>query len=660
MPAKKYLLRQGILFFNALLLAFEPTAWAVSKPAQMQTRDFLEATEITKREVRLSEFFQKIQGDLPENVRGPLEQAVKLYPNAVLPKFTVTKINGTDGEQDIQVQFVKDKKSAVITIVGRGSVFAKVGSSVITNEDMKNPGLLFAKLNKEFPDTTPKKALGYKFKVLSSGDFAALPPKDQKDYIKKLRKVLESAEHLQTLRAATAQGKGYTGIFDLLENEAFAASQGGDFVHNSAAAKELTVGASCIYAGHIADYGCKNGPPKGGKCSSGNGYKCGGEGSDFAKRLNDQSDLGCMSGQGIRCNSSIYGDSKDNCVKRSNDATKECNDKTSKFDYFEAKQYTNSKEWDAQKDKLDELVNKQKAFCSALDDNPTKALADQAETCRQLKARIQEIQETVCPFGKSAETSDEALKSYKRNERFKGSYCEKDSVIPKPEPVPEHCTPKNPGPAEPPTTGGGTDGGGGSKPPPAPPANPPPVVAPPGTTECPKDGSGGGTVTPPPPAPGPNEVCDNSKWIAGNEKEVGECTASKGKVVTCNQGTSKEDKNFWKCDCGVPPENMQKNYFDVRGIPFKCTIVRGSDSGSGSGGAGGTSGRAKKDSGGLAGFWKDNKSWLLPTALGVGLLGFWYYGSRKSLKSAYDFMTPQATATPVPSTTDTVRTRGTR
>jgi hypothetical protein len=663
MAAKKYLLRQGFLFFNAFLLAFEPTAWAVSKPAQEQTKEFLEKTEISKAEVRFSEFFKKIEGDLPESVRAPLEQAVKLYPNAVLPKFSVTKIKGDNGEEDIQLQFVKDKKSAVITLIGRGNVFAKVGSAVITNEDMKNPSSLFAKLNKEFPDPNPTKPTGLKFKVLSSADFAVLSAKEQKDYIKKLRKVLETAEHLQNSRFKTVNGKQHAGVFDLFISEAFAGSDE-ESVFNNDAVKSLHVGDTCIYAGHVADYGCKNGPPKNRQCSAGNGYKCGGEGSDFSTRLSDTSEkgLGCTVGvaPGIRCNSAVYGDGPGTCVKRSNDATKDCNDNSSKFDYFEAKKYENSNEWDDQKTKLEGLISKQKEFCEGIIASPKKALYDQKATCDQLTARIKEIQDSVCPFGpKDKDPTDQSLKDYKRAARFKGSYCESDNGSPS-QPL-ENCKPGKPDPVTSGSegNGSGTDGGGVSKkaPPPAPEPSKHPVLQPPGSTDCPKPGS---VETAAGNSKAGTDICGSDKWISASTQKPDECSTSKGTITYCNQGATNEDKSYWKCDCGAPPAGYKINYIaDSNGTPIKCTVVGGGSGSSGSSRPNAPGPLKSKDTG-LSGFWTQNKSWMLPTMLGAGLLGLWYYGTKKSLKSRYDLLTPAATATPVPATTDTTIYKGTR
>lgn len=635
-------MKKLFVYLNAFLMAFHSSAFAFSKEQSNRMKQLFEVTEITKRDVSLQEFLSKVSDDLPPYMREQLQVVLENNPRMMIPKVSVQKIQGANGEESLKLQFTADKTPVAMTVTSDEQNFMQVGGVKFSAEEVADGNLFSEKIQKALPVPQAKVKDYYQatnFGLLSYDQVKKLSIVEKKKYVKKMRELLVTMEArgsavLKLKAPKEAASHRYLQILQMMVEEAEAQNT---HPYNTAAIREGVITSknyqdtTCVYAGHIATYGYK---------LDGSGeFACGGKKSGFYELgfEHKTSDVRCTTSNGqigVKCNPAVFGVNKANpsllcATHNDSNATAYCASKSNAVDaLYEIDKFSSKEEFDSHVQNVASRLQKQKELCvSILASSPSKPdksiphLFDQKATCEALTKRISEIEALRCDLKGALlkdTTSGEYASGKATGKTFAGSTCQPKSLE----------GPKNPKP----TTGDVPckDGtvpkadGIGCEPGPSPkqpsPGGPPPVVP----------------VPPGGPNPDP-KTCVDSEW--NNDKNISksQCQPPDGRVVACPADTNK-----WRCECS-PGATAHG------GPAFKCYSESKKDGG---GGAGGGKGGTKSSS------WK-MPSWLPMLVLGTLGGALLYYGLKSQLNSQYKFLTPSATATPVPSTTATPRTRGT-
>lgn len=380
------MVKAWISWVVSMLLAFQPTAWALSKDDQQNLKKFLEETQITQREVSLKEFYEKTKHSYPENVRKELKALVDADPNLKLPKISVTKVTGSNGEEDVQLQFVHNGGSAIMTLVGKDGIFAKVGKEVIRYEDMQNLDKANTSFEKAIspkgrmattdrnPSSIPNRGATPVF--LKAKDLMKLDKNSQRKYFKNLRDLLETMEEVQHTVVPKKTGsleKSQIDLFvSLFITQAFAAGN--------------EVGMACIIGGHLSTFQKE----ANGKLSCGEGDR--------------NLSQGCPVATDVRCNPVVYGSDKPICVTAGYTTTQLCNKAVTGGGF---KDIPDIAKTSAELDKLTEAARSQAAQLQAVCEGsfsessaPSAAFRnkfkDQFATCAEFQNRVAEINRWPC------------------------------------------------------------------------------------------------------------------------------------------------------------------------------------------------------------------------------------------------------------------------
>lgn len=377
------MVKAWISWVVSMVLAFQPSAFALSKEQNTALNQFFEDTQLTKREVSLKEFYEKTKSVYPESVRKEMKALIDQNPSAKLPKIAVSKIKNAKGEEEVQLQFVHDGESAIVTIVGKDGVFAKVGKEVIRYEDM----ITVDKATKSFDkgispsgriatDRNPSSIPSSKPIFLKAKDLMKLDKNSQRKYYKNFRDLLETMEDIQQMslpKKTSALEKSQIDMFvSLFVSEAHAA--------------DADVGKQCIVGGYVSTFAVHSATKK---LSCGHGD---------AKIRQD-----CAGSDQVLCNPVVYGRGKGPkfCVLAGYDTTERCNavvQDPKNGDIPDLVQ--TSAEFDALAKEAQDQAAKLKQVCVSNFENASASVKnkfnDQVATCARFDERIAIINTWPC------------------------------------------------------------------------------------------------------------------------------------------------------------------------------------------------------------------------------------------------------------------------
>jgi hypothetical protein len=610
-------MKSFIIFTLSLLLAFPPQVFALSLEQQSRMKEFLELTEITQREVPFREFYGKVEASLPEHIRAPFREYLTLNPNVVLPKFSISKVLGENGEQDLQLSFGKrGEGSGSVRLIGRGKIAAQAGKIKISTSDLENPWAVIGKLSQAFPADkySMKKYKVQNYGLLSAKQVNSLSNDEKRKYFQGLQQLLAAMEKVETAQLGNKKRKtSYNNYFlEVILPTAWAAGS----AYNNQAVKNIKVNDdrnSCIYAGHVTNYGYKiEGDTVQASDRIAGHYSCGGDGSSFNAGVNNR----CRSNaKKIQCNSDVYGSDPEVCVtERSINATELCNASATQYDAFPRTDIKDKAGFDKLKKEIVEKLKRQEAVCDqVLKDDKTR-LEDQSSTCKSLNARIQEIKEITC----------EGLVQNARDQRFKDLKCIAQGTNEESKTVtPGGADGTGTGVATGPTKADGEPGAKGTD----------------GKGKSSETASSGGTTTGGAATSSESKNCgsdiysNNPDYIKAVEDS---CVRTSGTINKCT--TDAKENNVWvQCACGKNPVGktshlIGKTYYCEQ--PAKTVDAKKDPTAS-------TLGKI---------------DWRVMGIAGVAILGMIL--ANNAFKKSVKALTPSPTATLVPSTTDPVHYRG--
>lgn len=450
-------MRNFIIWTLSFLLVFEPAVWAANRPTITEMKAMIEFAEIGKKSMTLKEFYGRTMAYLPENVRNEIEPMVQEYGDYVVPKFNVSKLKNSEGQDYYQLSAVKDGKSVTLSMGESNKAFLKINGQSLTDGDMSNFRSVLSKggVSKNEMKSLPEARKPAQVYIMNSKQIDRLSRDQQKTYFKQLRGLLESMEAVDKMRTKPGKGASRRAPASI---EKFASLLLGEPA--VAGGKEAITSGQCVAAGYITEVSYN--PRRA-------GASCGAD-----KQGAVRSDLrGNCSANQFQCNPVIYG-SNGGCVDASRDTTRICNERVTNQGndipdtYQEKKKEFESLRASALSHSADVME-----VCGV---SAKGALAeDQTQTCLNFNDRKNTIESWDCGIAE-----------------FKSKYpklCDGSSDQP------------GPGGSSPPSGGGGEGGVDG------------PGTGGPGGSNPPGGGSGGGGNQPPPggsqPPGGGAIMCDN-------------------------------------------------------------------------------------------------------------------------------------------------------
>lgn len=291
---------------------------------------FFKQTGITKKEVKFSEFFAKTKDLYPEPLRKELEAFVKENPDVKLPKFAISKLKDSDGNENIELRYSSGSESNSVTLITGDNPVYKIGNRKIGYPEIllidRVAQLLTSSAAKGSASTRAQGLVQTNTEVmqkmpvlllLSAEDFKKLPEASQRQYMTKIRELaasLESTGKAFEKKKILSGKKQKTSALNLLLPSAFAA------------------GSSCMIGGWSSQN--PDDPSRRAYCAQYTVWPWdSGQSTDlFFDRCNycgrdDQRLAGsCQNRWDIQCNPSVYGESAP-CVnpRKVVNVTAECN-----------------------------------------------------------------------------------------------------------------------------------------------------------------------------------------------------------------------------------------------------------------------------------------------------------------------------------------------
>ncbi len=428
-------MRNFIIWTLSFLLVFEPAVWAANRPTITEMKAMIEYSEIGKKSMTLKELYGRTMAYLPQNVRNEIEPMVQEYGDYRVPKFNVSKLKNSEGQDYYQLSAVKDGKSVTLSMGESSKAFLKINGQALTEGDLSNFRSVMSKGGvsknemKALPpgkDQTRKPAQVY---IMNSKQIDRLSRDQQKTYFKQLRGLLESMEAVDRLRLNPGKGASHRAPASL---ESFASLILGEPA--VAGGKEAITSGQCVAAGYITEVSYN--PRRG-------GASCGAD-----KQGAVRPDLrGNCSANQFQCNPVIYG-SNGGCVDASRDTTRVCNERvTNQGNDIPDTYQEKKKEFESLRAEALSLSGDVMEVCGV---SSKGVLAeDQSQTCLNFNDRKNTIESWDCGIAD-----------------FKSKYpklCDGSSDQPGPD---GPNTPGGGGGNPPPGAGGGTPPpGGGNQPP---------------------------------------------------------------------------------------------------------------------------------------------------------------------------------------------------
>lgn len=422
-------MRNFIIWTLSFLLVFEPAVWAANRPTINEMKAMIEYTEIGKKSMTLKELYGRMMAYLPENVRKEIEPMVQEYGDYVVPKFNVSKIKNSQGEEYYQLSAVKDGKSVTLALGESEKAPVKINGKALTNSDMWNfrsvlsKGGVTAGQMKAVPEAR-KPAQVY---IMNSKQIDRLSKDQQRTYFKQMRELLESMEAVDKMKMNKGK-KTSSRAPASLEN--FASLMLGE--QAIAGGQDVPGQEQCVAAGYITEISYN--PRRG-------GASCGAD-----KQGGVRVDLrGNCSANQFQCNPVVYG-KNGGCVDASRETTRICNERvTNQGNDIPDTYQNNKKEFEA----LRATASAHSAVALVVCGTSSQGVLaeDQQETCNNFNDRNNTIANWDCGIGD-----------------FKSKYpklCDGSANEPGPNPG---NPPGNGGPGSGNPPGGGVDGPGSGGP----------------------------------------------------------------------------------------------------------------------------------------------------------------------------------------------------
>jgi hypothetical protein len=336
--------------------------WALTPQQTKTVQDFLTTTGLSTRAVTWSEFYQKIERDLPMDVQREMQLFIKLNPSAKIPQPKVSKLKQGKDEV-VQLEFTVGKEKSYLLISGKSefaTIKGKQGGKKFDRRvrlsDLRNPVRFMTELSGQ---ATPWTEVVPSVQILTMDQVKKLGPAQRRAYVDKLRDLLVSAEKVQSAFGNSSKSASLQDyLLQQLVEEAFAAVASGE----------------CIVAGWVGQYrnnSCE--PPQQARST------------------------GCA-----KCNSEIYGSSSP-CISFANgklplNATEICNQRTESNKYAVFQGVKNQSELANKLQSLSGVLTGLREKCTSIEAGVVQGakLLDQQQTCSHFKGRITELEAVQC------------------------------------------------------------------------------------------------------------------------------------------------------------------------------------------------------------------------------------------------------------------------
>lgn len=276
----KHTLRIFISFVFTWVQVFLGTATAqaanpvaVKVPAQ-QMKDFFVQSGLTKKNVRLADFYAKTKSSIPADLRFEIELYLEMNPNAILPKLDIKTVKNGSTE-DLQLSFTEKGQSGNLILAMKNGEVGKLSYSLkgkTVTKPMKYRDLVFPV---RFMTELGGKGFARSEKtgfaqLLDSKQVAAFKMEDRNRYQNHIRELMEAAEKVQNkhMKRVTANPRKERKTSLLLDRVL-----SGDPAWAVEGAPKN--GQLCLTMGWVGSY--KSGicePPAAAKSGSGNCYVC--------------------------------------------------------------------------------------------------------------------------------------------------------------------------------------------------------------------------------------------------------------------------------------------------------------------------------------------------------------------------------------------------
>lgn len=366
-------------------MVFNPLAYAKPQDQKSDFKNFLESSQITKKEMTLRQVYSLYRGSLDSKARAEMDTIVYNYGDMKLPKMQVSKVKGANGQDYFQLQGVKDGDSISMTIVNDDKVFMKMNGKNFSPDDMRSISKSAQVLGVD--DDMEKAGLNFapkeEFGFLSVKQIRQLPKQQKQEYFQRVRKLLEAMEDVQNLQMNQSKGKKSVQVSPSLID--FVYSQ----VLSFAVANDL--GQSCYVAGHASTVGRR----ADGRLS------CGATDNNLPR---------CSSGQ-LKCNVTVWrtASNGDVCVPVTNNATQACNEIVGQVNTQNSNQKNDIPAWaDSTTGMTEERFTNEfknpalaalaatENYCRNVQFSRSELTQDQRQTCDQLTLRKQEVASWQC------------------------------------------------------------------------------------------------------------------------------------------------------------------------------------------------------------------------------------------------------------------------
>jgi hypothetical protein len=584
-------MRNFIIWTLTFLLGFEPALMAEGNArVNADLKAFLELSQIGKRPVTFRELYNKFSGYLPQAQRDELKLFIQNYGNLEIPKMDINKIRVAGQADEVyKLQVVQAGQSGTMEIMNSGKIFARINGQSLTGSDMNSTANVMQKAGLPRPALAAFKRVKLGPDLLSAKEILKLKKEDQKKYFKDFRELLASMEAVQN---ANFNIKSHA----MLDSSDDKFSVIARLIRGEKAFADEE-GMECVAAGYVTTAHRTNGGK--GKLT------CGSDGQDgiplnLRERPNNQEPCGKNM---FACNKDVYGEAGAICVPAGKNSTYDCNQnisKTNPKNDIPDLVGSDVKKFNELRDKARTAANEVARVCATTrEQNPKEAAAPK----RGKKAAKNPIQGLIDDQLQTCDNFDARLAvinswDCEKNPQFKKDYkqlCEEkkqeeDVVGVIKDPPGTDAKPSTPQPQTPPTA--------------------------PALQSC---------HDPNLKQYGLEPKCEGGSYGKPDDKNF-QCLGPDGKPVP-------NDK-IYECFC-----------YDGKGSPVPPASKMKCGPGATSTG---TNGKKGGDDDGIGGWFKKNKSWLVPLACGfIGLLVY-HWLAKKSVQQNYQYLDPVTPNPPLP------------
>lgn len=364
-------MRRWVIAITATLFTWSQVVQAYPQADVPALKAFLQNSGWAKEGLTLKQFYDLTKETLPLDFRFEIEQIMKKYPNAKMPKIEIRMVkNGT--AEDVQLIAQQGRESATALLSFRGNQIGELtyqnkGKNVhrkIEFTDVINPVQMMA--SAYGPGTGLSERIEFT-RLMHENELALLRPQDRSQYAEQVREVIRVAEKAQNVlkiadkkrEPATPKKSKKTSSYFLWES-----------LLPKAYAESPSDGEKCLSLGWIGEY-------KGGTCNPP------AEAIDAAR---------CP--QAAKCSTLLYG-AEAPCGRTRfepgelNSTAELCNtrSKDNKYDFF--KGIKTQQEFDQKMDELSLKLNEIRALCQ-------KPKNEQVNECKDLEIRMAALKAANC------------------------------------------------------------------------------------------------------------------------------------------------------------------------------------------------------------------------------------------------------------------------